>query len=203
MKSMSSVTDRMESRSASFLGHLSVSFLSGSLLWLLSVLRLVSDIHLSAGFILSDKIWYSIRSLIPHSRFRYVSSFRFHLSDYFTFILCSFLGLISQSRLGLCIALGKTKQRMSNSHHRLFYTLLAVYLCPQQDSSAVRPCSIDSLDMYGQASLRMQLAGDRFFSASHSQQHSPSIAGTQQCAQMLTSVYVILGVYREYWEKIH
>ena len=41
---------QMKSRPGSFLRHLSVSFLSGSLLRYLAVLRLVSDFHLPAAF---------------------------------------------------------------------------------------------------------------------------------------------------------
>ena len=93
------------------------------------------------------------------------------------------------------------------SHRRLFYVHTACCIqvfVSQWDSSAIRPSLRyrQSGNVRPGFSLRMKLADDRsvHHCIENSEQHS--LAGTQQCAQMLTSVYVTsnFGVHLEYWD---
>ena len=170
----------------------------------LIALRLVAEISFSS----ENRFWYWSAALIR--QFTYdiqlsvlfrslvsISCCQFHLSNSFTFIPCSFLGLLSQSRLRLWIALGWIHK---TAYMRVTHTALYLYISLQV-SSSVRACSMYSYSLETNAwpglSLRIQLADDRFF-VSNSQQHL--LTGTPQCAQVLISVCAILGAYWEYWE---
>ena len=98
------------------------------------------------------------------------------------FCSISVLGLVSDSRSHLLECKNiHTAHTASNVH-----TASCVYpsRTPQQSDLAVY--LVNSMEMYGQASLGIQLADDRFLSVSNTRQRSQ--AGTQQCARMLISV---------------
>ena len=143
MKPMPSVIDRMKSRSGSFLRHLSVSFLSGLLLRFVSVLRLVSDVHLSAEF--TCQIIYDIQFSV---------SFHNVVSDFqlFSVVICqipSHLMFISWSPFSVSSqTLDRTWLNTNTAHITLtppsciyFCILLVVFLypsrIPQQSDLAV------------------------------------------------------------------
>ena len=143
----------MNRAQAHFLGHLSASFLSGSLLRFLSVSRLISDSHLSAAFF--HRIKYDVElSVLVRSFFLISTSRLLHLFDSFSFdvnFLVSFLSLSSQT-------LDSTWLNTKTAYVKLTPpSVLHTAVFVSQESSAVRPCSIDSLEMYDQASLRTQL----------------------------------------------
>ena len=149
----------------------------------------------------SDNLWHLILSLTSQSRFRYpILNFICQIPFHLMFISWSPFSVSSQTldRIWLNPKTAYIKFTPPSVLHT------SVYLCPtsHQDSSAVRPCSIDGLEINVRPSLslRLQLADDRFFFVSNSQQLS--LAGTQHCGQMTIPIYGMLGVYWEYREYI-
>ena len=170
----------MKSPSGSFLGHLSVNvhqFAQG---------RCWDVFQYWATFIYQIpgtlKIWYSILSLLSQSRFFYpVLSFCREIpSESSCFVLSPF-SVSSQTldrtwlnTISIRSSFYWAHTAVCSTHCLLCVCIPAVLLSSQtlqhRRSGNVRPG----------LSLRMQLADDRFFFVSKSQQHS--LAGTQQCA---------------------
>ena len=133
--------------------EIALRLISSTFICLLSVglvaeVRFSSETRFWCSFVsriyLSDNLWYSVLCLISQCSFWFPVVLSCYLSDSFTFdvhFLVSFLSLVSDSGSHLV----EYEHSTYYAHTALLYLFLHTACCvfvSQQDSSAVRPCTI-------------------------------------------------------------